>query len=174
MDATIDDLQKRIEYHYHQTSAKPHPTTPLASPTDLINDTPTTTTQTLDLTSLQTSKHHPDFRIRNQHKILKLSTILSDLQLHLTTAQRSQNQPAFDSLCVRITRAGEGLGSLAQLMGVEKADCAATKMTGEQMLDVCRSMGEGELYRVEHGGMLEEGERQDGLSAERVERAREA
>ena len=59
-------------------------------------------------------------------------------------------------------------------MGVEKADCAATKMTGEQMLDVCRSMGEGEWYRVEHGGMLEEGERQDGLSAERVERAREA
>lgn len=164
---TLKELPKRVD---DLQSKDPS----LAKPTDLITETPITITQTLDLTSLQTSKHHPDFRIRNQHKILKLATILSDLQLHLSAAQRSQNQPAFDALCARITKAGEGLESLAQSMPVEKADCAATKMGGGQMAEVCRSMGEGEWYRVEHGGVVEEGGEHDRLSLGRVERAREA
>ena len=62
---------------------------------------------------------------------------------------------------------------MAQAVPVEKADFAVTKMDGEQMAEVCRSMGEGEWYRVEHGGVVEEGERHHALSAERVERARE-
>jgi len=121
-------------------SASPNP-----SPTDLINET-TPTTQTLDTTSLQTSKHHTDFRIRNHPKTLKLATILSDLQQHLSAARRSENQSAFNDICARITKAGEGLSSLTQPMLVEKADSATTKLDGEQMSDVCRSMKECEWY----------------------------
>lgn len=173
MDDTLKELQKRMDDLKTHNSNKNQTDASLATPTDLINDTPTTAqSQALDLTSLQTSKHHPDFRIRNQHKTLKLAQILSDLHLHLSAAQTSQNQAAFNDICARITKAGEGLGSFAQPMPVEKADCAATKMDGGQMAEVCRSMGEGEWYRVEHGGLVEEGEGHDGISAERVGRAR--
>lgn len=172
MDAACKELRKRVEFLNQQASNKAYTDTFLASPTGLVNDT-ATTAQSLDLTSLQTSKHHPDFRIRNQHKVLQLATILSDLQLYLSAAQRSQNQAAFDDLCVRITKAGEGLSSLAHPMSVEKADCAATKLTGGQLSDVCESMKESKWYRVEHGGKLQEGEKHDSLSLERIGRARE-
>lgn len=165
MDIAWKELQKRVD------DLKGKDDHSLASPTDFINET-ATTSQTLDLTSLQTSKHHPDFRIRNQHKVLKVAAILSDLQLHLSAAQSSQNQAAFNDLCARITKAGEGLSSLAQPMPVEKSDCAATKLDGRQLSDVCKSMKESEWYRVEHGGVAEEGERHNGLSLERMERAR--
>ena len=144
----------------------------LALPSDLVNDS-ATAAQSLDLTSLQTSKHHPDFRIRNQHKVLKIAAILADLQLHLSAAQRSQDQPAFDDLCARITKAGEGLSSLAQPMPAAKADCAARKMNGGELSDVCKSMKDSEWYHVEHGSVAGEGEEHDSLSLERIERARE-
>ena len=58
-------------------------------------------------------------------------------------------------------------------MLVEKADSATTKLDGEQMSDVCRSMKECEWYQVGHGGVVEEGEGYDRLCLERVGRARE-
>lgn len=167
MDIAWKELQKSVD------DLKSKDGHSLASPSDLVNDT-ATTSQTLDLTSLQTSKHHPDFRIRNQHKVLKLSAILSDLQLHLSAAQRMQNQAAFNDLCARITKAGAGLSSLAQPMPVEKSDCAATMLDGAQLSDVCKSMKESEWYRVEHGGVAEEGEKHERLSSERIKGARKA
>jgi hypothetical protein len=173
MDIACKELQKRGDNLKIKDSHEHHTNRALAAPTDLINDT-ATTAQSLDLTSLQTSKYHPDFRVRNQHKVLKLTTILSDLHLHLSAANRTQNQAAFNDLCARITKAGEGLPSLAQPMPVEKSDCAAMKLSGEQMSDVCKSMKESEWYRVEHGGVAEEREKHDSLSLERVEHARKA
>ena len=61
---------------------------------------------------------------------------------------------------------------LAQAMPANKADCAARKLNGGELSDVCKSMKDSEWYRVEHGGMAEEGENHDSLSLERVERAR--
>ena len=104
---------------------------------------------------------------------VNLHAVLSDLQLHLSAAQRMQNQAAFNDLCARITKAGAGLSSLAQPMPVEKSDCAATMLDGAQLSDVCKSMKESEWYRVEHGGVAEEGEKHDSLSFERIGRARE-
>jgi hypothetical protein len=167
MDIAWKELQKR------EDDLKGKDCHTLALPSELVNDT-ATTFQTLDLTSLETSKHHPDFRIRNQHKVLKVSAILSDLQLHLSAAQCTQNQAAFNDLCARITKAGEGLSSLAQPMPVEKSDCAATKLDGGQLSDVCKSMKESEWYHVEHGGVFEEGEKHYGLSTERIRGARKA
>ena len=172
MEAAWKEIQNRLDYPKDQENHEKDTDRSLASPTDLVNEN-TTTAQTLDLTSLQTSKHHPDFRIRNQHKVLKLATILSDLQLQLSAVQRSQDQSAFDDLCVRITKAGEGLASLAQPMPANKADCAATKLDGRQLSDVCKSMKDSEWYRAEHGGVAEEGEKHDSLSFERIGRARE-
>lgn len=172
MEAAWKEIQNRLDYLKRHDSNEEKTDTSFASPTELVNDT-ATTAQSLDLPSLQTSKHHPDFRIRNQHKVLKLATILSDLQLHLSVAQRLQNQSTFDDLCARITKAGEGLSSLAQPMPANKADCAATKLDGRQLSDVCKSMKDSEWYRAEHGGVAEEGEKHDSLSFERIGRARE-
>ena len=63
---------------------------------------------------------------------------------------------------------------MAQPMPVEKSDCAATKLDGGQLSDVCKSMKESEWYRVEHGGVAEEGVKHDGLSSERTKGARKA
>lgn len=173
MDIACKELQKRVDDLKGKHSDKPNTHRPLASPSDLVNDT-ATTAQSRDLTSLQTSKHHPDFRIRNQHKVLELATILSDLQLYLSAAQRSQNQAAFNDLCARIMKAGEGLSSLAQPMPVQKSDSAATKLDGGQLSDVCKSMRENEWYQVEHGGVLEEGEKHDRLCSGRIMGAKKA
>lgn len=155
-------------------TACPQSTTSQPLPiTDLVNEPEiTATAPTLDLTSLQTSKHHPDFRIRNQHKLLKLATILSDLNLHLSAAHRAQDQAAFDALHARICQAGDGLPSLAQAMPAKKGD-GVRRLSGGEMCDVNRSMRGSEWYRVEHGGLVEEGEGHDALSAGRVQRARE-
>lgn len=172
MEAAWKEIQNRLDHLRDRDSNENNTDKSLASPTELVNDT-TPTAQSLDLTSLQTSKHHPDFRIRNQHKVLKLATILSDLQLHLSVAQRRQDQLAFDDLCARITKVGEGLPSLAQPMPANKADCAARKLDGGEMSDVFKSIKDSEWYHVEHGGVTEEGGRHDSLSLERLGRARQ-
>ena len=118
--------------------------------TDLVKDK-ITTAQTLDTTSLQTSKHHPDFRIRNQLKILKLATMLSDLQLHLSTAQHARNQSALDDLLTRLTKATEGLSSPVEPAPVKQSDSATRKLDGGELSDVCKSMKGSGWYRVEHG-----------------------
>lgn len=172
MEAAWKEIQNRLDHLKDQDSNENNTDKYLASPAELINDN-TTTAQSLDLTSLQTSKHHPDFRIRNQHKVLKLATILSDLQLHLSVAQRSQDQLAFNDLCARISKAGEGLASPAQPTPAVKADCAAKKLNGGELSEVCKSMKDSEWYHVEHGDVAEEGEKHDSLSFERIGRARE-
>jgi hypothetical protein len=172
MDAVWQNLRNQQENLKDKNGGEINTDKPLALPLDLVNDN-ATTPQSLDLTSLQTSKHHPDFRIRNQHKVLKLAAILADLQLHLSAAQRSQDQSAFNDLCARITKAGEGLSSLAQPMPAAKADCAARKLNGGELSDVCKSMKDSEWYHVEHGSLAGEGEKHDSLSLERIERARE-
>ncbi|GAB7330466.1 hypothetical protein MBLNU13_g02076t1 [Cladosporium sp. NU13] len=173
MDAACKGFQTRLDHLKDQNNNEDDSGRSLASPTDLVNDT-TTIAQTLDLTSLQTSKHHADFRIRNQHRVLKLATILSDLQLHLSAAQRSQNQSVFDDLCARITKAGEGLASLAQSMPANKADCAARKLNGGELSEVCKSMKDSEWYHIQHGSVAGEGEKHDSLSLGRIRLAREA
>lgn len=151
----------------------PRPNTPVTPLTDLANGDLTTTAPTLDLSSLQTSRHHPDFRIRNQPRFLRLSTILSDLQLHLSTAYKTQDQAAFNDLHARIAKGGEGLSTLAQAMPPETADVAARKLNGAEMSEVVRCMKASEWYRAEHGKSVEEGEEHDILSLERIERATE-
>jgi hypothetical protein len=118
--------------------------------TDLVDDD-IATAQSLDTTSLQTSKHHPDFRIRNQLKMLKIANTLSDLQLHLSAAQRTQDQSMLDDLHARITKAGEGLSSLTQAMPSKQADSVARKLDGGEMSDVCKCIDNGGWYSLEHG-----------------------
>lgn len=64
MEAAWKQIQNRLDYLEDQDANENNTDKDLASPTDLVNDA-ATTAQSLDLTSLQTSKHHPDFRIRN-------------------------------------------------------------------------------------------------------------
>jgi hypothetical protein len=142
--------------------------------TDLVTDLPTNSAPSLDLTGIQTSKHHPDFRIRNQPKMLKLATILSDLHLHLSAAHRNEDQAAFNTMHARITAAGEGLSSLAVAMPAEKKDGAKRLSGGETWeIEKTRQKKEREWYGVQHGCAVEEGGEHDGLSLDRVKRARE-
>ena len=122
---------------------------PSLRPTNLVKDK-IATAQTLDTTSLQTSKHHPDFRTRNQLKTLKLATMLSDLQLHLSAAQHSQNQSALDDLLARLMKAAEGLSNLAQPVPTKQSDSATRKLDGGDLSDVCKSMNGSGWYRVKH------------------------
>lgn len=155
-------------------SSPPQPSPPLFAITDLVNeeDEILPTAPTLDLTSLRTSKHDPDFRIRNHHKVLKLAAILSDLNLHLSAAHRAQDQAAFNAMYARITAAGEGLGTLAQAMPAEKRD-GVRRLGGGELCEVNRTIKEGEWYHVQHGGDAEEGGEHDGSCLRRLERARE-
>jgi hypothetical protein len=156
------------------TSPQTH-TSSLCFPiTDLVIDLPTTSAPSLDLTSLQTSKHHPDFRIRNQTKMLKLATILSELRLHLSVAHRNEDQAAFNAMHTRITAAGEGLVSLAVAMPAEKKD-GARRLSGGELCDIERTKRkkEREWYGVQHGSAVEEGGGHDDLSLGRVKRAKE-
>jgi len=123
---------------------------PLLTPTDLVDDD-IATAQSLDTTSLQTSKHHPDFRVRNQLKILTIANILSDLQLHLSAAQRTQDQSTLDDFFARITKAGEGLSSLTITMPSKQADSVTRKLDGGEMSDACKCMDSSGWYRLEHG-----------------------
>jgi hypothetical protein len=150
-------------------------TSPPLPITDLVTDIPTTTPLTLDLTGLQTSKHHPDFRIRNQPKMLRLATILSNLHLHLSVAHRNEDQETFNALHARITAAGEGLGSLAVSVPAEKKD-GARRLSGGELSEVEKTKlkKDREWYGVQHGSAVEEGGEHNSLSLGRVERAKAA
>jgi hypothetical protein len=127
-------------------------TSPLLTPTDPVDDNFTTTAPSLDTTSLQTSKHHPDFRIRNQLKIVKIVNVLSDLHMHLSATQKTQDQSALDDLLARTMKAGEGLANLAKAMPTKEADSVARKMDGAQMSEVCKCMDSSGWYRIEQEG----------------------
>jgi hypothetical protein len=150
-------------------------TPPIFPITDLVTDLPTNSAPSLDLTGLQTSKYHPDFRIRNQPKMLKLATILSDLHLHLSVAHKNEDQAAFNAMHARITAAGEGLGNLAVAMPAEEKDGALKRLSGGELWEVkaLQRKKEREWYGVQHGCAAEEGEEHDGLSLERVKHAKE-
>lgn len=73
---------------------------------------------------------------------------------------------AFDALYKRICKAGEGLQSLA-------ADVEEGKvMEGDGFTEFTRVDWKEDQWFVKHGGGVEEGERHDELSGERVRRAR--
>lgn len=170
-----------------QLPPKTSPPPPPLPVTDLVHDLSPKTTSSLPtcFSSIHTSKHAPDFRVRNQAKILRLSDILSNLSLHLAIAKKERNQATFDGLYARIAKAGEGLESLeAEIEGRE---------SGERENMVVRdgkgdgySEGKEETwgywvneqeeagwYAVRHELAREEGREYEGSSRERIASARE-
>lgn len=153
-------------------------TQPIPLPiSDLVYDLSPKPTSSIPkhFSSIHTSKHARDFRVRNQTKILRLSDILSDLSMHLATAKRKEDQSAFDALYACIVKVGDGLENLTQ-PELERSE--TDKHTGLQC-------GEGESwgwwvngqdeagwYAVRHGDVGEEGIEHEALSRERVARAR--
>lgn len=172
LDATAEDTTDNVTQEHdnnnttHATGHLPQQQPPSSPPpiSDLINDLPTSPTD--PFSNLLSSRHNPDFRIRNQHKALKLATILSDLQLQLFAAQRAEDQVDFDALYRRICKAGDGLKSLA-------GDAEEGKVKDDSgFIEFMRVDWKEDQWFVEHGGRVEEGERHDELSGERVRVAR--
>lgn len=175
---SISKSKDSTDTHTHETRPSTPEPKPETQPTplpisDLVYDLSPKPTSSIPkhFSSIHTSKHATDFRVRNQTKILRLSDILSDLSMHLATAKRKEDQPAFDLLYARIVKAGDGLESLAQ-PELERSEGGGN--TGLQC-------GEGESwgwwvngqevagsYTVQHGNAGEEGEEYEELSKERV------
>jgi hypothetical protein len=157
------------------TSATSLPTLPIS---ELVFDSDTALPPPSG--SLHDSKHNPDFRVRNHAKLIKMSTIISDLHSLLHAAHRSEDQSAFDCLHAHILKAGEGLDSLAQSPLVAQAD--EDSRFRDEVLGVGRIVPpnlENDWYRVQHeavaGDAIEcDAIECDALATKRVQCARKA
>ncbi|KAM0723656.1 hypothetical protein Q7P37_000644 [Cladosporium fusiforme] len=155
------------------SSSRP-PTPPSALISELVCDYPDYFTEPPNpFANLHASKHNPDFRVRNQLKFFKVSSILSGLRFQLFAAERTQDQAAFDALYARIVKAGEGLESLTSGLGESVEEMGLGGEDGG-FGEIMRVDRKGDWWHVVHGSAAEEGEMHDELSRERVKAAKSA
>jgi hypothetical protein len=152
------------------------PTTSLSTLpiSELVLDSETVL-QPLPFGSLHDSKHNPDFRSRNYAKSIKMSAIMSDFHTLLQAAGRSEDQSAFDCLHAKLSKAGEGLESLAQDPLVAQADeDQRSKDEGLGLGRIVPPNLEGDWYMVQHGSLEGDGAEDDASIMKRLQCARKA
>jgi hypothetical protein len=159
-----------------RTASPSTPTTSLSTLpiSELVLDSDTVL-QPLPFGSLHDSKHNPDFRGRNYAKSIKMSAIMSDFHTLLQAASRSEDQSAFDSLHAKLSKAGEGLESLAQDPLVAHADEDSEFKNEDLGLGrIVPSNLEGDWYMVQHGSLEGDGAEDDASITKRLQCARKA
>lgn len=123
--------------------------------------------------NIHTSKHNPDFRVRNQEKILAAENILSSLQIHLQSAHRAQDQSKFDEIYARVLQVGRSLGDLPQCPQIPDIE-ARLDVREEGLGEIMSVNRAGDWYGVMHAVPRKEGEAHEVCSSRRIREARDA
>lgn len=154
------------------TFPEPKDSTPPSSISELVCGT-STHLPPPQLANIHASKHNPDFRIRNQEKVLKIGSILSSLQLHLQLAHRAGDQSGLDRIYARVLQAGKGLDDLPQCLKIPGSEAKLDE--DEDVLGEIMSVDRAdEWYRVAHAVPTEEGAAFEVHSKARIREARAA
>ena len=171
--SVVEETTKQIQAPTSPTHTPTVPPLTHSSPYSPTSSRASSPAPIFDFTSLQTSKHATSFTIRNQAKLLKLNTILSDLHLHIASAYRTSDQTLLNDVYARISNAGAGLPSFAEPVIWKKRDAVSRKLELSERRDVAGCMDDGGYYLVQHGRMEDEGSDYERLCGERNKRARE-